>query len=45
MDLDLSCSTLMAAAKQALQEQGAKPSTSFIKHLVPLLELGCTQLP
>ena len=44
LDLDLTCSSLMAAAKLALASLGGKIGTSFVKYLTPMLELGCTQL-
>ena len=43
-DLDLTCSSLMATAKLALASLGGKIGTSFVKHLIPMLKLGCTQL-
>ena len=44
IQLPLAGSTLMAAAKAAVPVHGNKPSTSYVTFLVPLLELGCTQL-
>ena len=44
LDLNLTCSSLIAAAKLALTSLGGNIGTSFVKYLTPMLELGCTQL-
>ena len=44
IQLSLAGSTLMAAVRAAVPVHGNKRSTSYVKFLVPLLELGRTQL-
>ena len=44
IQLPLAGSTLMAAVNAAVPVHGNKRSTSYVKFLVPLLELDCTQL-
>ena len=44
LQLPLANSTPMSAVKEAAPFMGSKRTTTYVKFLVPLLELGCTQL-